>query len=140
MRTFLIWVSVPIGIAMAVLIILVMSLVVHTMFFDDVNLIPHWPVESVIRDKSGDTVIMCGSEFGWVSKSDAVREIRYSKTSYSVRVPNHGMTDFNVTLAERQHPHFPTILTTSPTNPAANLLDTLPTCNVADFHPHVPRH
>ena len=97
--------------------------------------VPVWQVESVLQDKIGDTAVMCIPQLGWVSKSDAVRAIRDDKAVYVVSVPGQEPPDSTVHVEEWRFPYLPTTLTTSPGNPDANLLATLPTCNMANFLP-----
>ena len=48
-----------------------------------------WPVDKVVRDADGNVIGMCGSEFGFVSAEDAIKQIDQRDTTYAVQAQGH---------------------------------------------------
>ena len=115
--------------AVSVALVIVIAMLVQSRMDSRANelegRIPYWRVESVVKGAGGEVAILCGSEFGWVSKSDVV-------------APNQG-TSVLVSVLEPSNPNIPPRLVAPVGNAKANLLSALPLCNVADFYQYIPR-
>ena len=95
------------------------------------------PVESVVKDASGEVAILCIDGTRWVSRSDAVSHILNRKVAYVVDAPNQSI-DVLVSVEEQPNPNMPARLTATVGDANADLLSALPPCNVADSYQYVP--
>ena len=87
-------------------------------------------------DVQGDTIIVCGAQFGWASKEDVVHEILNQRAAYVVPEPTIRYGPLVSVLEDESGVQR---LTTDLGGTTTNLLDTLPVCNVADFGRHIFR-